>query len=135
MGQQNLRGLDGWKFRGLALNMYKKLEIWQEAIELIKIVYQIVEKLPKTEEFNLKSQLKRAIVSVALNIAEGKNRKTAKDFAHFLNLSSASLAEVDAILCICIELGFLEENVELSDKINILNKRINAFANKLLSKS
>lgn len=80
--------------------MYKKLEIWKEAIDLIKLVYVIVEKLPKTEEFNLKSQLKRAIVSVALNIAGGKNRKTAKDFAHFLNLSAASLAEVDAILCI-----------------------------------
>lgn len=112
--------------------MYRKLEIWQEAVSLIKIIYQIIEKLPKSEEFNLKSQLKRAIISVALNIAEGKNRKTAKDFAHFLNLSSASLAEVDAILCICVELGFLEDNLELSDKINVLNRRINSFANKLL---
>lgn len=112
--------------------MYKKLEIWQEAIDLIKIVYQTIEKLPKSEEFNLKSQLKRAVVSVALNIAEGKNRKSSKDFAHFLNLSSSSLAEVDAILCICVELGFLEDNLELNDKINILNRRINAFASKLL---
>lgn len=112
--------------------MYKKLEIWQESIELIKMIYQFIEKLPKSEEFNLKSQLKRAVVSVALNIAEGKNRKSTKDFAHFLNLSSSSLAEVDAILCICIELGFIEENIELMDKIGVLNRRINALCAKLL---
>lgn len=116
----------------MALNMYKKLEIWQEAIELIKIVYQLIDKLPKSEEFNLKSQLKRAVVSVALNIAEGKNRKSAKDFAHFLNLSSASLAEVEAILCICVELGFLEENPDVNNKISVLSRRINAFSVKLL---
>jgi len=116
----------------LALNMYKKLEIWQESVDLIRMVYLIIDELPKSEEYNLKSQLKRAVVSVSLNIAEGKNRKSAKDFAHFLNISSASLSEVDAILCICIELGFLKENLELNDKINILNRRINAFSSKLL---
>ncbi len=112
--------------------MYKKLEIWQEAVELIKIVYTIIEKLPKAEEFNLKSQLKRAVISVALNIAEGKNRKTAKDFAHFLNLSSASLSEVDAILSICVELRFIDEDDNLNTRISVLNKRINAFISKLL---
>lgn len=116
----------------MALNMYNKLEIWKEAVELIKTIYLLIEKLPKSEEFNLKSQLRRAVVSVALNIAEGKNRRSAKDFAHFLNLSSSSLAEVDAILCICVELGYLEEALELNDKISILNRRINAFSNKLL---
>lgn len=114
--------------------MYRKLEIWQESIDLIKIIYQLADKLPKSEEFNLKSQLKRAVISVSLNIAEGKNRKTSKDFSHFLNLSSASLAEVDAILCICVELGFLDENIELNDKINLLNRRINALMQKLKEK-
>jgi four helix bundle protein len=112
--------------------MYKKLEIWQESVDLVKMVYLVADELPKSEEYNLKSQLKRAVVSVALNIAEGKNRKSAKYFAHFLNVSSASLSEVDAILCICIELGFLQENLEISEKINILNRRINAFSVKLL---
>lgn len=111
--------------------MYKKLDIWHDSVELIKVVYNLSEGLPRTEEFNLKSQLKRAIVSVALNIAEGKNRRTSKDFAHFLNLASSSLSEVDAILCICKELEYIEENQELINKINLLNKRINALINKL----
>ena len=68
--------------------MYRKLEIWKESIELIKEIYCYADILPKSEDFNLKSQLKRAIVSVTLNISEGKCKSTAKDFAHFLNIAS-----------------------------------------------
>lgn len=112
--------------------MYKKLEIWHDSVTLIKDIYQLCEEMPKSEEYNLKSQLKRASVSVALNIAEGKNRKTSKDFAHFLNLASSSLAEVDAILSICTELNFIQEDLVLNDKINVLNRRVNAFGSKLI---
>ena len=64
--------------------MYRKLEIWRDSIELLKDVYALADKLPKSEEYNLKSQLKRAMVSVPLNIAEGKCRASSKDFSHFL---------------------------------------------------
>ncbi|MCL2334805.1 MAG: four helix bundle protein, partial [Endomicrobia bacterium] len=73
--------------------MYKELEIWNESVLLIKKIYSAANNFPRSEELNLKSQIKRAIVSVALNIAEGKSRKSSKDFAHFLNLSDASLKE------------------------------------------
>jgi len=81
--------------------LYKNLDVWQLSVNLIKDIYKSAASLPKSEEYILKQQLKRAVVSVALNIAEGKHRKTAKDFANFLNISAASLAEVDAILTIC----------------------------------
>lgn len=71
--------------------------------------------------------------SVAINIAEGKGRKTKKDFAHFLNLSSASLDEADAILTICEELGFLHDIFEIHDANRKLCYRINALRNKLLA--
>ena len=115
--------------------MYRRLEVWQEAISLIKKVYVLADMLPKSEEYNLKSQLKRAIVSVALNIAEGKCRSSAKDFAHFLNTSSSSLSEVEAIICICVELEYFKENKEIYDDIRTLNKRINALRNKLLKEN
>lgn len=114
--------------------MYKKLEIWKEAVELIKIIYPISDLLPKNEEYNLKSQLKRAVTSVALNIAEGKGRQSKKDFAHFLNLSTASLDETDAILSICEELGFLQNMSELHEQNRRLCYRINALRVKLLKK-
>ena len=70
--------------------MYKNLDVWHDAILLIQDIYKIADLLPKSEEFNLKAQMKRAVVSVALNIAEGKTRKSAKEFSHFLNISVAS---------------------------------------------
>ena len=111
--------------------MYKKLEIWTESIDILKKVYVLADKLPKSEEYNLKSQLKRAMVSVPLNIAEGKCRASAKDFAHFLNIAAASLDEVDVILTICEELGFIKNVNEIHTKNKILTKRINSLRNKL----
>ncbi|MDR1696333.1 MAG: four helix bundle protein [Endomicrobium sp.] len=111
--------------------MYKNLEIWKESIALIKTVYSECELLPKSEEYNLKSQLKRAVVSVALNIAEGKNRNSAKDFAHFLNIAVASLCEVEAIISICEELEFLKHNTKLRNSITVLIKRTNALRTNL----
>ena len=112
--------------------MYKDLKIWKSSILLIKKIYIYADKLPKSEEYNLKSQLKRAVVSVALNIAEGKGRKTAKDFANFLNISSASLAETEGILLICQELDFftIDDNVLL--EIEALDKMINSLRRKLI---
>ena len=78
--------------------MYKNLVIWKDSVYLIKEIYKLADMLPKSEDFNLKSQLKRAVVSVSLNIAEGKCRATSKEFTHFLNTASASLYEVIAIL-------------------------------------
>lgn len=88
--------------------------------------------MPKSEEYNLKQQLKRAVTSVALNIAEGKNRATGKDFAHFLTIASGSLSETFAILTLCNELKFINPDEELNNKIIILNKRLNALRQKVL---
>lgn len=112
--------------------MYKDLKIWNSSISLIKKVYIYADKLPKSEEYNLKAQLKRAITSVALNIAEGKGRKTAKDFAHFLNIASASLAEVEGILLISQELNFITIDKNIFSEIESLDKMINSLYKKLM---
>lgn len=78
----------------------------------------------------MKQQLKRAVVSVALNIAEGKNRKISKDFANFLNISVSSLAEVETILTIYEELDYLYNN-DVYSKIENLDKMLNALKSKL----
>ncbi len=118
----------------MAQNLYKNLLVWQKSIELIKEIYSLAEYLPSSEEYNFKSQLKRAIVSVALNIAEGKNRKSSKDFANFLNISAASLAEVEAVLTICEEVNYLHVNDDIYLKIETLGKMLNAFKCKLPTK-
>jgi len=107
------------------MNSYKNLEVWKDSILLIKEVYRIINLLPKTEEYNLKLQLRRAVTSIALNIAEGKGRKSKKDFANFLTIAFGSLMEVQAILDICIELNYIKEDIKLRQSIDILSKRIN----------
>jgi len=118
----------------MARNLFRDLVVWQKSIDLIKKVYEQADILPKSEEYNLKQQLKRATVSVALNIAEGKSRRTARDFTHFLNIANASLAETEAVLLICSELGYLKVPEQLFDDIEVLSKMINSFISKLRSK-
>ena len=88
---------------------YEELEIWQVAIELIKIVYSILKKFPADEKYDLVSQGKRAVVSIALNIAEGSGRRTDRVFSLFVNRPTTSLLEVDAVLKIGIALQYITQ--------------------------
>lgn len=72
---------------------YEDLEIWQRALELIRSVYDVLKRFPEDERYDLISQGKRAVVSIALNIAEGSGRKTDKDFSLFINRAITSLQE------------------------------------------
>lgn len=113
------------------MSTFRELEIWHDSIRLIKVIYHLAEKLPRSEEFNLKSQLKRAVTSVAINIAEGKGKKTTKDFGSYLTIALGSLSEVEAILVICEELQMLEVERKVFENIEVLGKRIHALRNKL----
>ena len=81
---------------------YKQLRIWQQSIELAKLVYMLVDLLPDKERYGLRSQLTRAVVSIATNIAEGSRRKTTKDLTNFLTIALGSLAEVETQIIIAI---------------------------------
>ena len=89
---------------------YHKLLVWQRAKELILLIYKYTEDFPKSEEFGLKGQLRRAAVSIVLTIVEGYRRQTTKDYLHFLNIAEGSVVEVEAALELCLELRFLSEN-------------------------
>ncbi len=86
---------------------YHKLIVWQRARELVLLVYKFTEEFPKSEEFGLKSQLRRAAVSVVLTIVEGYRRHTTKDYLHFLNTADGSLAELEAGFELSLDLSFL----------------------------
>lgn len=88
---------------------HKKLLVWQEAINLVKLNYALCKKLPDDEKFGIISQLKRASVSVPTNIAEGAARNTDKEFLHFLVIANGSLSEIDTLLTVIIELNYLTE--------------------------
>lgn len=110
---------------------YKQLEVWEKSVELVKDIYKVSENFPKNEEYNLKLQLKRAVVSVALNIAEGKSRKGAKEFSNFINISYGSLYEVKAILTLSQELGYLNNLSLIYSQIETLAKMLNSLKRSL----
>lgn len=90
---------------------YHKLVIWQKARELVLLIYKYTENFPRTEEFGLKGQLRRAAVSVALTIVEGHRKQSKKEFLHFLDIAAGSLAEVEAAWELSLDLGFITEAV------------------------
>lgn len=113
---------------------YKKLLIWQKSRELVKEIYSISKKFPEDERFGLTSQIRRACVSVILNIVEGSGRVSNKDFANFLNMSYTSLLEVESILMISVDLEYFKESdlESLNDKVEDLLKMINKFRENIL---
>ncbi|MFA6518215.1 MAG: four helix bundle protein [Candidatus Shapirobacteria bacterium] len=89
------------------INEFTDLVVWQIGHETVLLVYKLVGKFPKTETYALVDQLKRAVVSITSNIAEGFGRKTYKDKVHFYYLSLGSLMEVKNQLIIAKDLGFI----------------------------
>lgn len=85
---------------------YKDLIVWQKACKIAVAVYEITASFPKQEVYGLSSQMQRAAVSVASNIAEGSKRGTKKDFVKFLRISQGSLAELETQVSILKELPF-----------------------------
>lgn len=97
---------------------YRKLVAYQQASEVVKLVYTLVKKFPKEEQFALCSQLRRAAVSVTSNIAEGVSRYSYKDKVHFLEIAFGSLMEVMSQIEIATEMGY----ISVDDMGNIENQ-------------
>ena len=104
--------------------------VWQRARELVKLIYLHTESFPKSEEFGLKSQLRRAAVSVVLNIVEGYRRSSTKDYLHFLNISSGSLSETEAALEIALDLNLMSEKAYL--EIESKRKEVGFLSHQLI---
>jgi four helix bundle protein len=86
---------------------YQDLIAWQKAKALAAEIYRSTDLFPKTEVYGLTSQLRRAAVSIASNIAEGQGRLTKGEFCHFLGQARGSLLELETQLSIAVDLGFL----------------------------
>ena len=91
------------------MGSYRDLKVWQLGVDLALEVYRVSTDFPKSEQYGLTSQLRRAAVSIASNIAEGHARKTQKELHRFLNIAKGSLAELETQLIIASELGFVDK--------------------------
>jgi four helix bundle protein len=101
------------------MHRYQNLEIWNRAIDLTAVVYELSKEFPEDEKFGLTSQIKRAVISIASNIAEGAGRNSDKEFNQFLGYSMGSICEIETQLIIAEKLKYLD-----SKSIQIPLKRI-----------
>src|SRR5690554_1288452 len=112
---------------------FKKLKIWQSAMNLVILVYRQMKLMPKDETYGLTSQIKRSAVSIPSNIAEGRARGS-KEFIHFLKIAQGSLFELETQLLITVNLEMLShEPIEqiINQNISPLKKQIFALIAKL----
>lgn len=106
---------------------YKDLEVYKKSIELVIEIYNIASQFPKDEQFGLVSQIKRAVISIPSNIAEGSTRYSNKDSARFVDIAIGSIAEVDTQLSIAKRLGFVDNIEETYEHIKQVNALLLGF--------
>ena len=114
------------------IKSYEELIVWQKSMDLVEVVYKLVRKLPNTELYALSDQLRRAVVSIPSNIAEGQIRSTTKDFVRFLSIANGSRAEVETQLKICCRIGYLSMN-DIKEAL-VLCEEVGRMINVLVSK-
>ena len=113
---------------------FEKLGVWQAAIEYVDLIYLLAEKLPKSEEYNLKSQIIRAATSIALNIAEGSTGQSDAEQARFLGMAIRSLVETVACQHIIRRRKYLTDTKILDEaysQSNDLARQLQAFRKSL----
>ena len=110
-------------------NSYKKLEVYAKSRQLVVTVYALLKHLPAEEKYALGDQMRRAVISVPSNIAEGLSRTAPKEQAHFLDIAYGSLMEIDCQLDISLDLGYvsLEMRQMLDLEITAIAKMIRSL--------
>ena len=107
----------------------KELIVYQKAKELVILTYQMLESFPDTERFALCGQMRRAVVSIPSNIAEGMGRLSDKDQSHFLNIAYGSLMELYAQADIAHDLKYIDDEMfnQLEEQVENISKMIQAM--------
>lgn len=110
---------------------FEKLTVWQESKEFVKDIYRLTKDFPSDERFGLISQIRRASVSIASNLAEGTSRKTNKDKAHFTTIAFSSAMEVLNQIIISKELCFIsnKDYILVREKLEKTTNMLNALRN------
>jgi four helix bundle protein len=109
---------------------FESLEVWQLSMEYIDLIYELAEKLPRSEDFNLKSQITRAATSIALNIAEGSTGQSDAEQNRFLGLALRSLIETVACQRLIKRRGYLNNDealIQADLSAQMLAKKLIAF--------
>ena len=114
---------------------FKNLDAYKESKKLVKMVYGLLKQFPKEEQYALCDQLRRAVISIPSNIAEGSGRTSAKDQAHFIEMAYGSLMEVECQIDIAYDLSYIsQDNInKVEELIGVVAALLSGLRNKYLS--
>lgn len=108
------------------IRTHNDLDVWKLGIELVEKIYKETSVFPKEEIYSLTSQMRRAAVSIPSNIAEGAARNSEKEFIQFLYISLGSLSELETLVIIANQIGYLD-SLDILNSIEILRKKLLNF--------
>jgi four helix bundle protein len=107
------------------MSTYKNLKIWKQSLDFAVEIYKTTSQLSKNEEYGLVSQMRRSVVSIPSNIAEGAGRNSHKENLRFLYFSLGSITELEIQIILCQNLEFIEGDNLLENLNNIKAKTLN----------
>jgi len=112
-----------------------QLQVWQESMRLVKQVYLASDQMPDPERFGLQSQIRRAVVSIPSNIAEGAARGSSTKYVRFLQIARGSLMELDTQLWLCQDLGYVSYGDDLKNALESVLVKLNGLINSRKSRN
>ena len=108
------------------IRSHKDLNVWKKSIDLVDIIYKVTKSFPKEEIYCLTNQVRRPVISIPSNIAEGSGRNSDRDFRRFLNIALSSAFELETQIILSYDLNYIveKEYLEISEKIQEIQKMI-----------
>jgi four helix bundle protein len=115
------------------MKSHKDLNVWNRSIELVITIYKVTKDFPKEETYGLVSQMRRSVISIPSNIAEGAARHSKKEFRQFLYIASGSVSELDTQLIICNKLTFINDDSFrlITDELSQIKKMLFGLLNSI----
>jgi four helix bundle protein len=119
------------------IQSHRDLLVWQKAMDLTVLIYELSAKLPSRENYRLIPQMTRSVISVPANIAEGHARPTARDYAYFLAVAKGSLMETETFVMLVVRLKYASQAAvqAVLDLITEISKMLTALRERLLDNS
>lgn len=114
------------------MHQFRRLEVWREAVDLATQVYCLTDAYPTNERYGLTSQMRRAVISVSSNIAEGAGRGSSKEMALFLRIAIGSICELESQVEVSRRLGFVDDVEALLSDAGRLKARIKTLEDRIL---
>ena len=114
---------------------YKNLEVYKESKALVVVIYGMIKQFPNEEQYALCNQLRRAVISIPSNIAEGSGRTSAKDQAHFFEMAYGSLMEISCQIDIAFDLGYISQDElnQVEEKVGTIPALLSGLRKKCLN--